>query len=83
MAFARLVREITEEIKPGFRYQSNALLAIQEAAEMYLVNLFEDANLLAIHTKRVTIQRTGCRATKASCIRKDIDLARRIRGERF
>lgn len=50
------------------RFQSTALQALQEAAEAFLVHLFEDANLLAIHAKRVTI------------MQKDIQLARRIRG---
>ncbi len=49
---------------------SAAVLALQEAAEAYLVGLFEDTNLCAIHAKRVTI------------MPKDIQLARRIRGER-
>jgi histone H3 len=52
------------------RFQSGAILALQEAAEYYLVGLFEDTNLCAIHAKRVTIQP------------KDMQLARRIRGER-
>jgi len=52
----------------GLRWQTSALLALQEAAEAYLVHLFEDANLCAIHAKRVTI------------MQKDIQLARRIRG---
>ena len=52
------------------RFQSQAVLALQEAAEAYLVGLFEDTNLCAIHAKRVTI------------MPKDIQLARRIRGER-
>ena len=52
------------------RWQGAALLALQEAAEAYLVGLFEDTNLCAIHAKRVTI------------MPKDIQLARRIRGER-
>ena len=51
-----------------FRWQSHALQALQEAAEAYLVYLFEDANLCAIHAKRVTL------------MKKDIQLARRIRG---
>ena len=68
--FGRLVREITQEIKAGLRFQKNALAALQEAAEAYLVGLFEDTNLCAIHAKRVTI------------MPKDIHLARRIRGER-
>ena len=72
LPFSRLVREILREYfaRPGweFRWQAQAMLAIQEAAESYLVRLFEDANLCAIHAKRVTI------------MRRDIQLARRIRG---
>ncbi len=70
LPFARLVRELMEECKTGLRIQTIALMAFQEAAEAYLVGLFEDTNLCAIHAKRVTIQP------------KDIQLARRIRGER-
>lgn len=51
-----------------FRWQSQAIQALQEAAEAFLVHLFEDTNLCAIHAKRVTI------------MQKDIQLARRIRG---
>lgn len=69
--FQRLVREIALDYKNGLRFQSSAILAIQEAAEAYLVNLFEDTNLCAIHAKRVTI------------MPKDMQLARRIRGDRF
>lgn len=69
--FMRLVREIAREHKPDVRFQSHAILAIQEAAEAYLVGLFEDTNLCAIHSKRVTITP------------KDMMLARRIRGERL
>jgi histone H3-like centromeric protein A len=53
----------------GLRWQTHALLALQEAAEAFLVHLFEDANLCAIHARRVTI------------MQKDIQLARRIRGQ--
>ena len=67
--FQRLVREIAREFKPDLRFQTNAVLALQEAAEAYLVGLFEDSNLCAIHAKRVTI------------MPKDFKLARRIRGE--
>uniref|UniRef100_M3YB63 Core Histone H2A/H2B/H3 domain-containing protein n=1 Tax=Mustela putorius furo TaxID=9669 RepID=M3YB63_MUSPF len=60
--------------RPGtvadLRFQSSAVMALQEACEAYLVGLFEDTNLCAIHAKRVTI------------MPKDIQLARRIRGER-
>lgn len=51
------------------RFQSAAIMALQEAAEAYLVGLFEDSNLCAIHAKRITI------------MPKDLQLARRIRGE--
>jgi len=70
MPFQRLVREIAHEFKTELRFQSTAVLALQEAAEAYLVNLFEDTNLCAIHAKRVTI------------MPKDMQLARRVRGER-
>jgi histone H3 len=70
LPFQRLVRELAQEFKQDLRFQSTALLALQEAAEAYLVGLFEDTNLCAIHAKRVTI------------MPKDIQLARRIRGER-
>ena len=70
LPFQRLVKEIAHEIKPETRFQSSAVLALQEATEAYLVGLFEDTNLCSIHAKRVTI------------MPKDIQLARRIRGER-
>ena len=70
LPFQRLVREIAQEFKTELRFQSSAIGALQEAAEAYLVSLFEDVNLCAIHSKRVTI------------MVKDIQLARRIRGER-
>ena len=78
MPFARLVREISNELSPEpLRYTAESLLALQEATEDFLVHLFddcnlvglfEDANLCAIHAKRVTI------------MPKDLQLARRIRG---
>jgi histone H3 len=68
--FQRLVREIAQGFKADLRFQSTAILALQEAAEAYLVSLFEDTNLCAIHAKRVTI------------MPKDIQLSLRIRGER-
>ncbi|XP_063770331.1 uncharacterized protein LOC134900719 [Pseudophryne corroboree] len=68
--FMRLVREICMEFSSGkvLSWQSKALMALQEAAEAYLVRLFEDATLCTIHAKRVTLQVD------------DIQLARRIRG---
>ena len=70
LPFQRLVREISQDFKTEMRFQSAALSALQEAAEAYLVGLFEDTNLCTIHAKRVTI------------MPRDIQLARRIRGER-
>ncbi|KAK4179755.1 putative histone H3-like centromeric protein CSE4 [Triangularia setosa] len=71
LPFARLVREIAITCRPmndELRWQSQAIQALQEASEAFLVHLFEDTNLLAIHAKRVTI------------MQKDLQLARRIRG---
>ena len=70
MPFQRLVREIAQTHNLYLRFQSSAILALQESVEAYLVGLLEDSNLCAIHAKRVTI------------MPKDIPLARRIRGER-
>lgn len=70
MPFRRLVREIAESIRNvQYHFTSTAMEALQEASEAYLVGLFEDANLCAIHARRVTI------------MPKDMVLARRIRGE--
>ena len=55
LPFQRLVREIAQDFKSDLRFQGSAVLALQEAAEAYLVGLFEDTNLCAIHAKRVTI----------------------------
>ena len=55
LSFGCLIREIAQDHRIGLRFQSSALMAIQEAAEKYLVNLFEAANLCAIHRRRQTI----------------------------
>lgn len=68
--FQRLVREIAMEYKDNLRFQSSAIEALQCATEAYIVSLFEDTNLCAIHAKRITL------------MTKDMNLARRIRGER-
>ena len=70
MPFQRLVREIARDVKTDLRFQSTAILALQEASEAYLIGLFEDTNLCAIHAQRVTIQT------------KDMQLALRLRGFR-
>ena len=69
-AFARLVRNICHDLSDEMRFTSDALRALQESSEAYLVGVFEDTNLCAIHAKRATI------------FKKDMDLARRIRGDR-
>jgi len=72
LPFQKIIREMLYAIGGGelkYRFQSQALLALQEAAEAYMVGLFEDTNLCALHAKRVTI------------MAKDMHLARRIRGE--
>ena len=55
LPFQRLVREIAQDFKTDLRFQSSAIVALQEASESYLVGLFEDTNLCAIHAKRVTM----------------------------
>ncbi|KAH7373177.1 hypothetical protein KP509_17G042700 [Ceratopteris richardii] len=67
--FARVVKEELQMYCAGLRIQALALEALQEAAEAYLISMLEDSNLCAIHAKRVIIQP------------KDIQLARRIRGD--
>ncbi|XP_026746013.1 uncharacterized protein LOC113507806 [Trichoplusia ni] len=49
LPFQRLVREIAQDFKTDLRFQSSAVMALQEASEAYLVGLFEDTNLCAIH----------------------------------
>jgi histone H3 len=70
LPFQRLVREIAASYRGDLRFQSPALAAIQEASQAYLVSIFEDTNLFAIHANRVTI------------MERDIQLAQSIRGER-
>ena len=55
LPFQRLVREIAQDFKADLHFQSSAIVALQEASEAYLVGLFEDTNLCAIHAKRVTM----------------------------
>ena len=70
LPFQRLVHEILQGYGVGYRVTLAMMMALQEAAEVYLVQLLEDLNLCAIHAKCITIQP------------KDIQLARRIHGER-
>jgi histone H3 len=66
--FQRLVRELSQDFKSDVHFQAKALLALQEASEAFVVELFEDTLLCAVHAKRITI------------LPKDMQLARRIRG---
>ena len=71
LPFLRLLREIAQKIKFDLRFQSTAVLALQEAAEDYLVKMFQQVNVCAIHGGRVTIQP------------KDITLWRRMKGGNY
>mgnify|MGYP000468655050 FL=1 len=68
--FQRVVRDIALKYKKDVRFQSTAVLALQEASEAYMVGMFEDTNLAALHAKRVTI------------MPRDMALARRLRGDK-
>ena len=69
LPFQRLVRELTQAIRNDLNYQLKAIEALQEACEIYLTQVFEEAQLCAIHSKRITI------------MPKDIQLTRKIRGK--
>lgn len=68
--FQRLVKEIAQDFNTNLRFQYSAIAALQEVTETFITTLFEDTQLCAIHAGRVTIKP------------KDMQLARRIRGER-
>ena len=70
LPFQRLVREIAKGCNNDLRFQSTALLGLQEAAEAFMTGIFEDSYLCTLHANRVTL------------MTKDLQLARRIRGER-
>ena len=80
-SFQKLIREISQEYQicpdgPGtpsvqVRFQSTVIAALQEAAENFIVGLFEDVNLLAIHARRVTV------------MPQDIGVTLRIRGDHY
>jgi histone H3/H4 len=67
LPFQRLVREIAQDFKSDLRFAPAAMMALQEACEAYMVGLFEDTNLCALHARRVTV------------FPKDMQLARQIR----
>lgn len=68
--FQRLVREVAKEFFPDARFQQSALSALQEATEAYIVGVFEDTQLCAVHARRLTV------------LPKDMKLALRIRNEK-
>lgn len=68
-SFQRVVREISNDFKEDLRWQTQAVMALQDAAESHLVGTFEDSMLAGIHAKRVTL------------FPKDMQLVRRIRGD--
>lgn len=70
LPFSRVIREVAQALggTRDLRFQTAAIMALQEASEAFLVTLFEDCVLCAIHARRVTV------------MPKDMDLARRIRG---
>ena len=80
-SFHKLIREISQEYRvcpdvPGtpsvqVHFQSTAIVALQEAVENFIVGLFKDVNLLAVHANRVTV------------MPRDIRLALRIRGDHY
>jgi histone H3/H4 len=70
LPFQRLVRDIAHSCRGNLRFQTPAILALQEAAEAYLTELFHEANICALHAKRVTI------------LKSDMKLVKRLRGER-
>ena len=68
--FQRLVRELATGHKEGLRWAASAVAALQESVESYATGLLSDANLCALHARRVTL------------MSRDVALARRLRGER-
>ena len=70
LPFQRLVWEIGQNIRMDIRFQGTTIGALQESTEAYLVRLFEDTNLCAIHTKRLMI------------LPRNIQFAHRIHGVR-
>ena len=69
LPFVWWVREIAQQQRGGLQFQATALLTLQEVAEAYVVNLFEDKYLGAVHAKRVML------------MPKDIKVASRIQGD--
>ena len=71
LPFQQFVQEIAQDFSKGeWRFTADAITALQEVTEAYMVGIFEDTNLCAIHAKQVTI------------MPKDVQLAQRLRGER-
>ncbi len=71
LPFSRVVREISTKYKQDLRWQKTGLLCLQAASEQFLIDMMQDANLLAIHGKRVTLQK------------KDLDLVKILQPNKF
>ena len=69
ISFLRVVHEIIQKEYMWYRIQVGATLALYEAAESYIIHIFEDTNLCVIHARHIMI------------MPKDMKLARKIRGE--
>lgn len=68
LPFQRYVKSTVYAQKADMRFQGAAMAALHEAFEAYLVSLFEDAQLCAVHANRVTV------------MAKDINLVVKLRG---
>ena len=55
LPFQRLIREIAQDFKVNLCFTSYVIFALQEASEVFLINLMEDTNLCMIHHGRITI----------------------------
>jgi histone H3 len=71
LPFQRLVRDFAVDFMPESRFQPSALSALQECTEAFLVGLMEDTQLCTLHAKRIT------------CMKRDMQLAKRIRGDKY
>ena len=71
MPFQRVVRDLAHDFMPESRFQPSALSALQECTENFLIGLMEDTQLCTLHAKRQT------------CMKRDMMLAKRIRGDRY
>lgn len=69
LPFQKVVREISQKVGPQYRWQSTAVMALQEAAEAWIIGMFEEANFIKHFAKRVTV------------LPKDLQIAQRVRRD--